>query len=206
MLDDNFNYTQSYPPGLGCLFSWTNMKLSDIRYFQPTNDFSASSCFYEIIFYNIILPVNKAPSPLHHHIIISSIMNLRTNSSLNQLFIFGMVCVKSNLCRMGAGRPRNPLQPQRRKNWNVTLRGQRSPLLGYRGSCTRAGPGHRSVGSLIGLCPGACRHSPQFVKRHRVTPEGLSWLPWPNTGLKHYQPPHDSLSTQDCPPSLNDGL
>lgn len=52
--------------------------------------------------------------------------------------------------------------------------------------------GHRSAGSLIQLCAGAWRHSPQFVKQERVTPKGLSWLPWPNIGLKHYQPPPDA--------------
>lgn len=61
------------------------------------------------------------------------------------------------------------------------------------------GQGHRSVGLLIRLCPGACRHSPQFVKRYRVTPEGLFWLPWPNTGLKHYQPPPGSLVSHWLP-------
>lgn len=35
-------------------------------------------------------------------------MVFRTNSSINQLFIFGMVCVKSNLCRMGAGTQESP--------------------------------------------------------------------------------------------------
>ncbi|TNN74936.1 hypothetical protein EYF80_014854 [Liparis tanakae] len=53
---------------------------------------------------------------------------------------------QSGLLRMGAGRPRNPLQPWRRKKRNVTLRGQQSPLLGYRGSCTRAGPGSQGCG------------------------------------------------------------
>ncbi|KAK2854107.1 hypothetical protein Q5P01_006768 [Channa striata] len=42
---------------------------------------------------------------------------------------------------MDAGRPRNPLQPWRRKTRNVTPRGQWSPLPGYRGSRKRAGPG-----------------------------------------------------------------
>lgn len=35
------------------------------------------------------------------------------NTNLNQLFIFGMVCIKSNLCRMSVGRPRNP--PRRKE-------------------------------------------------------------------------------------------
>lgn len=80
------------------------------------------------------------------HIVSFIILVFWTNSSINQLFIFGMVCVKSNLCGMGAGRTRNPLQPRRRKRRNVTPRGQWSPLQGYRGSCTRAGPGSQVSG------------------------------------------------------------
>ncbi|CAB1450887.1 unnamed protein product [Pleuronectes platessa] len=58
--------------------------------------------------------------------------------------------------------------------WDGRKRVGAEQCLGQRGNQTvylhgahakGLGQGHRSVGSLIRLCPGACRHSPQFVKR-----------------------------------------
>lgn len=84
-------------------------------------------------------------------------------------------------CSFGGGR---------RRMWPSEVSGPLSQVTGA--LALGLDRGHRSAGSLIQLCAGAWRHSPQFVKQERVTPKGLSWLPWPNIGLKHYQPPHDA--------------
>lgn len=127
----------------------------------------------------LLSPFNKATSstPSAHHpntdfILSFIIMFFRTNSSINQLFIFGMVCVKSNSCRMGAGRPRNPLQPWRRKKRNVTPRGQRSPLPGYKGSCTRAGPGSQVSRLAHSALPWRLPAQPSICKAVEGDPRG----------------------------------
>lgn len=75
------------------------------------------------------------------------------NLTINRVFVFGIVCIYSNLFRMAAGALINPLQPQRRKKRNVTPRGQWSPLLGYRGSCIRAGLGSQVSGLAHSALP-----------------------------------------------------
>lgn len=119
-----------------------------------------------------LVPV-KPHAPLHQHISLFSIMTFSTNTSTNQLFIFGIVCVKSNLCRMGAERPRNPLQPWRRKKRNVTPRGQWSPLPGYEGSCNRAGPGSQVSGLAHSTLPWRLPAQPSICKAVDGDPRGL---------------------------------
>jgi len=118
-----------------------------------------------------LLSINP-PHPSQSYTMVFNIMVFRTNSSVKQLFIFGLVFVKSNLCRMGAGRPRNPLQPWRRKKRNVTRRGQQSPLLGYRGSCTRAGPGSQVSRLAHSALPWRLPAQPSICKAVEGDPRG----------------------------------
>lgn len=132
--------------------------------------------FLWFFLHNIKKPLLSSPlsiKPLAWlKIILFNIMVFRTNTSINHLFIFVMVCVKSNLCRTGAGRPRNPLQPWRRKKRNVTPRGQWPPLLGYRGSCTRAGPGSQVSRLAHSALPWRLPAQPSICKAVEGDPRG----------------------------------
>lgn len=132
--------------------------------------------FCDFFLHNIKKPLLSSPlsiKPLAWlKIILFNIMVFRTNTSINHLFIFVMVCVKSNLCRTGAGRPRNPLQPWRRKKRNVTPRGQWPPLLGYRGSCTRAGPGSQVSRLAHSALPWRLPAQPSICKAVEGDPRG----------------------------------
>lgn len=55
-----------------------------------------------------LLPIKPPPLPYQRFIILFTVMVFRINPNINLLFIFGVVCVKSNLCRRGALHPRIP--------------------------------------------------------------------------------------------------
>lgn len=93
-------------------------------------------------------------------------------SRIKQLFIFGIVCVKSNLCREGAGEPGIPCSLQRRKKRNLTPRGQRSPLSGYRGSCARAGLGSQVSALALLALPWRLPAQPSICKAVEGDPRG----------------------------------
>ena len=80
---------------------------------------------------NVLVSVSSGPSrsigPLGHH-------PRRVRPSHRPVFIFGVVCIRCNECRMGAwGGTRRPLQPRRRKRRNLTPRRSPVPSPGLRG-------------------------------------------------------------------------
>ena len=121
---------------------------------------------------NVLVSVSSGPSrsigPLGHH-------PRWVRPSHRPMFIFGVVCIRCNECRMGAwgGHQASPAASEEEETEfdPAEVTGPVSWVTGA--SAPGLGRGQRSLGSLIPLDRGACRHRAQFVKRWRGDPGGL---------------------------------